>query len=66
MMRVDIDFTDIECKCGGYAGFAERCKHQDKYKLYCAKCGKYLGFATTERKVIIKARENWQREHSKV
>lgn len=61
---IRINFTNVICKnCEGFAGFAERSKHQDKYKLYCSECRKFIKFASTEQKVIIKAREAYVREH---
>lgn len=59
-----IEFKKIPCKCGGHASFAEKSRYQDRYKLYCGECGKYIRFAKTDEKAIIKAREAWLKEHN--
>ena len=60
---IAINFLKIKCKCGGHVGAAEKSKHMDKWKLYCNQCGKFIKFATTEQKAIIKAREAYLKEH---
>lgn len=64
-MKFDITFKKYKCKCGGYAMSAEKCKYQNRYKLYCGVCKAYICFAKTEDKPIIAARELWLKEHDK-
>ena len=63
MNRVEIEFKNVKCKCGGHAIRAERCKYQNRWKLYCSDCGKYIKFASQYDKVLILAREKWLEEH---
>ena len=56
MTSIDIEFKDVKCKCGGHATRAERCKYQNRWKLYCGDCGKYIKFASQYNKTIIAAR----------
>lgn len=66
MKEIDIEFKKIKCKCGGHAVRAMRCKYQDRWKLYCSDCGKFIKFATTYDKVIIKARINYLKEQNEL
>lgn len=66
MRETDIDFKNIKCKCGGFAGKAVKSKYQDRYSLYCKECGRFIKFASTYDKVIIKARINYLKEHNEL
>lgn len=66
MRELEIDFKKIKCKCGGFAGKAVKSKYQDRYSLYCKDCGKFIKFASTYDKVVIKARINYLKEHNEL
>lgn len=61
---IEFKMPRIACKCGGYAGYVEKSKYQNRYKLICKDCKKFIRFAKPDEKAIILARLAWLEEHS--
>lgn len=64
MAEIEINFNGIKCKCGGSVGYAEKSRHQNRYKLICKDCKKFIRFAKTDEKAVILARLAWLEGHS--
>lgn len=56
---IEFNLPQVTCKCGGSVGYAEKSRYQNRYKLICKDCKKFIRFAKTDEKTIILARIRW-------
>lgn len=59
MTEIEINFNGIKCKCGGHVGYAVKSRYQNRYKLICKDCKKFIRFAKKDEKDVILARIRW-------
>lgn len=61
---IEFNLPHVNCKCGGSVGYVEKSKYQNRYKLICKDCEKFVRFAKADEKALILARVNWLKEHN--
>lgn len=57
METIDINFPNLQCKCGAAGNAA--IKKSSRWGIYCKNCGKLLKWADPHEKVIIAARKQF-------
>lgn len=60
---IEFSMPRVACKCGGAVGYVEKSKYQNRYKLICKECGKFIRFAKPDEKPMILARIAWLEGH---
>lgn len=60
---IEFNMPRVQCKCGGSVGYTEKSKHQNRYKLICGTCKKFIRFAKPDEKSVILARIAYLENH---